>query len=524
MRTRLHMACTSLLALELGLVPARAFAFKEQGHRSVEAAAYHALIDQGHADVLVTLVNAGILSGRVPSVRPGGISKPTPYASVNNGDEQVDGIWLGSHQPDHSFAHQLQSYGQCYHFMARPSDVYTDEDLRFRVPAGLVRNAYTRCMGLMDTLIRGILFDPEGSRSRGAGAYTLIHIIEDSFSEAHVARTTDSWKIAYLKPWRLTAWWPYITGHPSGLRYYVTESHHGGIRDERDYGYLKEATCADRKDDLVPTDCLSSRGRKAADAVAEVLVLLAKHAECGSHPRDTMRTCKGFDKDWNDYKSKYFGHADPSVSAFYEGAEAVQEFDHGVGHGDLIGPSNALDHPAPPNLGIGLATDFADSAESLWLTGDVFVTRDPMKQHELSWTDLVSYSLQVRLPLQNADGERPAGAAGEFGLRIPVDILSEDVVASDVASLYFGVRLRGAVMASRVRGDRTRVVGQLGLAGFTADLVLFQRVWLGVEGPRVLMVGDTLGPDVVPFKLGRDTMALHPFWTVKAGFATNVLP
>ncbi|HWA72792.1 MAG TPA: hypothetical protein VG937_10670 [Polyangiaceae bacterium] len=521
MASKTRYRAAALLVAGSLATPGRALAFKEQGHRSIEAAAYRNLIDQGQVDVLITLVNAGILSGRVPSLRPDGIDEPTPYASANQGDEQVDGIFLGSHQPDHSFAHQLQSYGQCYHFMARPSDVYTtDVDPRTQLPAGLVKNAYSRCMGLLDTLIRGILFDPDGSRRRGAGAYTLIHIVEDSFSEAHVARTSD-WKIVYLKPWRLTAWWPYMTLHHSGLRYYVSESHHGGCEDERDFGYLNYATCKAHEAELVSVGCLSSRGLKAADAIAELLVLLAKHADCSNHPRATMRTCAGFDKNWNDYKFKYFAHQNPSVSAVYTGEEAAQEFVHGVGKGDLIGPSDSLDHPAQANLGVGLATDFADSAESLWLTGDVFVTRDPMKAHEIAPIDLLAYSLQVRLPLQDADGAHPAGAAGEVGLRIPFNFLSEDAVPSDVASLYLGFRARGAVMASYVTGDRTRFVGQFGFGGFTADLVLFQRVWLGVEGPRALMVYDSLGPDVYPpFKEN----PIQPFWTVKAGFATNALP
>jgi len=494
-------------------------AFKEQGHRSIEAVAYQRLLElqavpDGPAhpgrDVLATLIRAGMLRGRIPAVRPKGLGTPPPlYLPVADGEENVDGVWLGSHLPDHSFANQLESYGQCFHFQARAEDVYGSPDTD-AIPDRLVREAYTRCMNLLDILVRGIIFDPARSRQRGADVYTMIHIIEDSFSDAHAARTVHDWKIAYLKPWRLRSWIPYVLFfHTSGLKYHVGESHHGAISDERDFGYLRDTPgCRAQDSKLVERGCLSERGLKAADAVAELLILLARHAECHERAGDQRRACPGLDKDWNAYKKAYFEHEDPEISAVFSDGD----LDKGVAHADLIGPSDTLDRPSAPNLGLGLATDLGDSAESLWLTGDIFITRDPMKAHELQISDLLSHSLQVRLPLKTFDGQRPAGAAFETGFRLPYDLLS-GLFSQGTGSLYLGVRARTVLMASRASSEQTRVIWQFGFGGISLDLVLFRYLWLGLEGPRKLYGVDTLGPE----------RWSPTSWTVKAGVAVNVL-
>jgi hypothetical protein len=176
-----------------------------------------------------------------------------------------------------------------------------------------------------DALLRGILYDPAASLEQSTDIYALVHMIEDSYSDAHVARTGPVGEghygdILFIKPWNLRTWLRYFltSAAEAPVREHFAESHHMGS-DTRDLGYLvgptdedyeekrrdpaysgrvqqcvREARAlirpADRKaateplrmEDLYgevvpPESCLSDRALAARDAVVALLRLVADY-------------------------------------------------------------------------------------------------------------------------------------------------------------------------------------------------------------------------------------------------------
>jgi hypothetical protein len=334
-------AALALAALVFGHAGA-ARAFKEPGHRAIEVAAYRKLL--GMADLktgqskLRTLVDHGVLE-------PPSSPLPQPSEVLDSGYEMllVESLVVHSHMPDHLMDRQLQADRQCFHFNARGAHfTLTDAtewgatkegETEGGIPRGLIEDAYVECIGVADALLRGILFDPQGSRKQHTDIYALMHMIEDSYSDAHVARAASAGvgsllpnavggarehgDILFVKPWNLRTWARYFSA-PDGapVRAHFAENHHMGS-DTRDLGYLIGPTDEDyeskRKEprymqrvydclvearamvrpkskklaehplkiqdlygDLVPPEsCLSDRALAARDAVADLLSLVA---------------------------------------------------------------------------------------------------------------------------------------------------------------------------------------------------------------------------------------------------------
>ncbi len=488
----LALACGALALFS----PRSSAAFKEPGHRAIEQLAYQTLVDNKHADVLARLVKAGALRGALPPRPSFNEADPDDYIGLPAGDLNVHGVWVGSHIPDHAFNRQFQAYGQCFHFNARGEDARTETFEPSGVPVGLSRDAYLRCMSLMDILIRGILADTAEANARHAGLYSLIHMVTDSFSEAHVARQKN-WDILYVKPWRLRTWVSNLF-YPSGWESFVTDTEHG-IFDDRDYDYAK---CKDVKNDpgKLTADCLSSRALRAADAVVDLLVLVSAYIDFPDAPPGGARELPGFEEAWRAYREKHFHHAITAHSALVPEDERVRETENLVSRSDLLQETSAA------SLGVGLAFDLENSTNNVWLEGAVFYGKDSMRGDDIGFSDLITHAIQFRIPLETADGQRPLGLAYEPGIRVPGDMLQ-----SEFFSLQIGIRARGGYSLSRVGPETTRHVVELGFGGVSFDLVLKQRIWVGVVGPRVVWRQDTWGPDNWP----RPDL----FWSVKVGGA-----
>lgn len=372
-----------LLIAALLLAP-RAWAFKEPGHRAIEAAAYEILTnpdlpdfcpkarsdaeraaraDDGRA-ALESLLQSGALVAQQPSPATSSVFSPKceTYSRY--------GLAVHSHMADHLFDRQLESDRQCFHFNARSGYVtaaYGNHDAFVvhglgDVPRGLVVDAYQECMGIADSMIRNVLYDPAGSREKHIGLYELMHLVEDSFADSHVARTQtnkpeEAGKILYVKPWNLRSALRYMfttgSGNPWELQF--SDRHHM-TSETRDAGYalgvyddeyedssdyrkrvnqclddLKPLLPNDRDIDrlgasledlqtdvVIPPSCLSARAKHAAFAVAELLRLVAAfrpQPQPVRTPDPGVVIRPGFASAWLAYRCRYLAHVDSGVSA-----------------------------------------------------------------------------------------------------------------------------------------------------------------------------------------------------------------
>lgn len=593
MNTR--VSCAGLLGsvlLVATLVSTNASAFKEPGHRAIEAAAYRKLLEckEGRWDI-DTLIREGVLN-------PPHRAFPDPTEELNDDYAQytVEGLLLSSHLPDHLLDRQLQKELQCFHFNARGSHVTKIPGQRYGIAKGLVVDAYVECMGIADALLRSVLYDPIIANETSVGMYTLMHMIEDSFAEAHVARD-EAGKIVYLKSWSLRTWWSYLIEAPTSpngaTRMHFSDQSHG-LADVRDDGYLtdpadqavtpparqsheslacitepfprlphaeRKRTCltevsrmlgrAASEDDLkrdlvVPTSCLSDRALAASEAIRDILHLVARHVpnvKPSKHDAtkihsvrtdETKRQTAPEDPsvvlaeplwlDWRNYRRKHLGHVDtrltdtladprtlpsPESTLVAEGGDpAPPSIDV---RNDKVYPALDLVPAEPKTAGAGLSTELT-AGTPLWLGFEAFVARDAAAHsHIRPLLDFLGYGVQIRLPLEDALGERPVGVALDIGPGLPIPV-SKLIGKEDKFSVYFGARARIAYTAQSVFEEKTRHVFQGGFGGASLDVIVGNWIWFGGDFPRVMWHYDTWTRD------SWRTLS----WNFSGGVATDV--
>lgn len=496
------------LGVALFLQAPGARAFKEPGHRLIERVAFEHLIAKGHSDVLVTLVKAGALRGGLPAQPENDPHvNPSGYVGLPQGDLNVDGVWVGSHIPDHSFDRQLQSYGQCFHFNARAEDATTPELRGTGLPIGMVHDAYLRCVSLMDLMVRGVITDAVDADRRDKGLYTLIHMVADSFSDAHAARTED-WRILYVKPWRLRTWVPNVS--PANFwpwsfdmyswRYFVTDTHHG-IIDERDWDYvLPTAECQALREQpsRIEATCLSPSARRAVDAVVDLLVLVSAYVQQNPPRPGAALSAPGFEQSWNAFKSEHFEHYYPAYTAVLK-----DRLKNTPREGHLVSRSDRELEYRPKNVVAGAAFDLQSGSDSIWLEGTLLRSADAEDHEEIEIGQYLTHTIQLRLPLETVDGQRPLGIAYEFGGQVPSNLIEGRKLL-----LKLGLRIRVGYGVSRIPPRNTRHTFEMGLGGFSLDAVVMDQLWLGMIFPRWVYRLDTWGREV------DDT-----YWTLKGGYA-----
>ena len=272
-------------------------AFVVAGHDAVEAVTYKRLI----AAPQVEDGRGGHVSGREAVaflIRRGFLARPRCFEAKSPKEDATCreeartrplGSWpeLHSSSADSVTERQFSTNGQCFHFMAATSYAWTTPiDPRTGFFAGFSRDAYFRCTRLLTELFVETLRDPAGSNEDNRGLYALMHAVADAFSAAHVERDA-SYRVLYLKPWRARAWLSYLLpGHGAGLRFLAGPTHHGFI-DDRDEDFVRreDPACAALKNAYALTDaCLSERGRRAVDALEDLLLVvhaLAREQEAG---------------------------------------------------------------------------------------------------------------------------------------------------------------------------------------------------------------------------------------------------
>jgi hypothetical protein len=274
------------LPLLAALAALPAWAFKPTGHDIIEATAYKRLMN---GEALYRLPTGERVPGReiVRGLIEGHALLPPECFDVSSDSDaqrcqaeqaRYSGLgWpaLTTGSLDELFDRQFDSVGQCFHFMARGSDVWANAnpDPATGVPPGLGKDAYVRCENLMEALMARILRDPY---TRADRLYALMHAITDSFSAAHTERIGP--RVSYLRPWDLLTWAPYHL-HRGTLRYLDTPAQHAVI-DKRDDDYLIEGGSVEGKACAgfahpyqVPEGCLTGRALDAVSALVDLLVL-----------------------------------------------------------------------------------------------------------------------------------------------------------------------------------------------------------------------------------------------------------
>lgn len=539
------------------LTASHGLAFKEAGHRAIEAAAYRTVL-RSSPTVIPTLVRTGVL--RAPFR---GYPLPSPDYDENFGNYTLNGLLLGTGQADHLLDRQLQKDLQCFHFNARGAHVTDVHGTMYGVPRGLVVDAYVECIGVADGVLRGILYAPRASDEASLGVYHLIHLVEDSYSDAHVARTPSLEKIVYLKPWNVRSWVGYLLGSPGSpngaVRMHFSDQHHM-MADTRDDGfrigewdtegclpveYHAECTGQQRvayaarvavcerdvslllghrvtldevpDDAVVPPTCLSDRGLKAAEAVTELLLLITRHVE---HVESAVGDAKvraadaTFSDDWLSYRRRYLGHVDDRLTKNMADFRVSLAVDSAGQPADVrrnfVYPTEDLKPKSVHRAGAGLSAELTPGTP-LWLGFDAFVASDATAHDKINPFAALGYAVQLRLPIEDELGEKPIGVALDIGPTIPIplsELISKSASHFDV---FLGVRARVAYTAESVFKQNTRHVVQAGLGGLSLDFVVGDAVWFGTDFPRFMARYDTWANKVT-----------YPlFWGVSGGVATD---
>jgi hypothetical protein len=541
------------------LAPAgTALAFKEPGHRSIEEAAYLDLLETSEGSkVIATLIGAGALNAPKRWM-------PAPTSELYSSFEHhtARGLALESHLPDHLMDRQLDKELQCFHFNARGSQVTRISEERYGLPKGLVVDAYLECLGVTDAILRNVLFDPVRSNKESVGLYTLMHMIEDSFADAHVARRASDWKIIYLKPWNLRTWWSYFLATPraphDAPRLHFSDTHHQ-TREPRDAGYLIGPTddddcaadpatlekdhCSDRPrykarvqtclreaservgrdvqlselsgEMVVPPSCLSARALRAKDALVDLLELVAKHVQNVKPLRQTpgrgdapleitcsQRPC--FADDWATFIGDHLAHVDAELT------NSLTKPPQADVRRNFVYPAPTLEPRDAFTGGLGLSTELSPGTP-LFAVFDAFVAHSSTFHNSINPLDFVSYGIQLRLPLEDEIGERPVGIAFEPGIVLPVPV--SDLIGSNSGrfSVYAGLHGRIAYVAKSVFERDSRHVIQWGFSGVSLDFVIGDKAWFGVDFPRYVREYDFWTREF-------DTTLT---WSVSGGVATD---
>ncbi|HEY3875170.1 MAG TPA: hypothetical protein VGM92_06810 [Candidatus Kapabacteria bacterium] len=332
LRKRLRQLWLVLLSLMMIFHSQAAECFTANGHNVIEATAYRHLLGRmnipqlsiiaGHPfsgkDALDILIAYRILDA------------PRGWWRENVKDPLSRLPVIRSGNLDYILSRQFEGNSQCFHFMARASDVYWDTttDPIHHYPHMLYDSAYPRCIAFLTSTFHIILHNALAARSGDHDVYGLMHSIADSYSAAHCERDSNAtktgvrWTILYLKVWEPTAYIPYLF-HPDAKPFFDGPWGHK-MTDDRDYDYWKDADGAPMErqrlsedEAVMDTDCssstnpyqvedgcLSPRAEQAVNAVESLLMVLAENVlrEKLYHGIDTAFEHAS----WKDYLATYF--------------------------------------------------------------------------------------------------------------------------------------------------------------------------------------------------------------------------
>src|SRR5581483_3760393 len=306
MRSWLSYSCAVISVCIAGA----AYAFTANGHNVIEAAAYRHLLAQANIERL-SMIAGRPFSGKdaldaLIAYRI--LDRPRSWPNGNTKDPLNALPIVRSGNLDYVLSRQFEGNSQCFHFMARSSDVYWDTttDPTYGYPHMLYDSAYPRAIAFMTSMFNLVLNNAPAAPAGDHDVYGLMHCIADSYSAAHVERDSN-WRIIYLKVWEPTAIIPYFF-HPYAKRFYAGPWGHQ-LSDKRDFEYwddaTKDPTCSSSTNPYqVDDDCLAPRAVEAARSLEDLLVILTENVlrEKEFHGVDTA-----FERaSWNAYLHEFF--------------------------------------------------------------------------------------------------------------------------------------------------------------------------------------------------------------------------
>ena len=296
-----------------------AHAFTVPGHNIIESFAYTAMQSRefdvnGRMVKGIDILNHLIKKGYLKSPAPLGAMRGLPF--------------LGSGRADLIFSRQFSSNGQCFHFMAQTDDSFSERG-EFDVPVNYSGHAVRRCIALITTITRKILQEKSRAEKEFQNIYAAIHMIADSYSDAHSSRTGEG--IQYLRPWRLTTFFPYIYKQiylfqPSVWWDYANNHH--AILEEKDGEFVTRESGRREVCEKAPhpyfwddENCLSPHAREAAKTVIYYLKTVYEIDGLPGGEKDITGSGTEGARIWKEYLETYFQPAAQSVEIPAAGLE-----------------------------------------------------------------------------------------------------------------------------------------------------------------------------------------------------------
>jgi hypothetical protein len=450
-----------------------AHAFELDGHEIIEAAVYKRLFAldvvpgtgapgvSGRA-LLGALITAGVLDQPpcFDRARPRGDCDPA--ARLDLPLRHWPQLHAGA--PDLVIDRQIGQQGQCQHFMANTDDALTPVDARFGVPAGLVTDAYRRCVRIVGAAFDLILRDPELAQWRLVGTYALMHALQDSYSAAHVDRTP-RFEIVHLLSWTLIDW-PRFAWH--GRWGFPAETHHA-VTDRRDAEDVRwdartgdGRACRDFHNPYAfPEECLTERGAAAVGAVVDLLVAIykARAAAAAAGQQASLFAPSGNEAAvWRGFVRDHLASVAATPELPAEPATPLRRSDVFVGVQGILGERMLGGGFWGTKLFLGVTTPFV-----LGLTGGIAYTR--------------------------SDGAGHLGAATNLALLLP--LVRRFTIGASPAGVH-------VVCDARFESCTPDVAARLGVL----LVPLGDATWLGVEGPSWSWTARAVGPSWVGLSFG----------------------
>lgn len=297
-----------------------AHAFTLDGHNIIESIAYTTMQSQDfevHGEDLkgIEILNHLIVEGYLKSPAASGAMQGSPY--------------LGSGRADLIFSRQFSSNGQCFHFMAQTDDSFSERG-EFDVPVNYSGEAVQRCISLITTLTQEIFQEKSQGGGNYQNVYAVIHMVADSYSDAHSSRTGQG--IQYLRPWRLTTFFPYIYKQVYLLQPSVwwdfANNHHAAFVEGRDDQFVTSESgfredCEEAPNPYFWEDenCLSPRAREAAETVISYLKTVYEIDRLPGREKDITGSGTDEAKIWMEFLETNFQPAAKSVEIPATGLE-----------------------------------------------------------------------------------------------------------------------------------------------------------------------------------------------------------
>lgn len=160
-------------------LPIASYGFTANGHNVIEATAYRHILAQANIERL-SMIAGRTFSGKdaldlLIAYRI--LDEPRGWREGYAKDPLNTLPIIRSGNLDYILSRQFEGNSQCFHFMARASDVYWDTttDPTYHYPHMLYDSAYPRCVAFMTSTFFVVLNNALAARSGNHDVYALMH-------------------------------------------------------------------------------------------------------------------------------------------------------------------------------------------------------------------------------------------------------------------------------------------------------------------------------------------------------------